>query len=192
MLIGIIGLTDSGKDEVLQIITTANKNTTIINTNKIYSLLFSNPLYINELRKTFGQIILNKDKTISRDSLNLIVLRGSENSRKLHEIMARYGIKIIQDIQSQHSTQTDIIIDIGLLLNFGLSEICDKIIIPTATKETRAKRLAERAKISYEDALKRVSIQRELTYNNNNCMYITTDNCIDDGIKQELFNFIKK
>lgn len=193
MLIGVTGLTNSGKEQILDLLKSEYEDYIVINTTKLYSLLIKDALYTAELIAKFGKDIVDKNKKVTRETINRIAMKGNGSATKLNELTSRYGIKIIHNIENQQQNEIPIIIDVASLLDFGFADICDKVVISTARKEIRAKRLSEKTNISYESALERLSIQRTLEYDKDNCIYVITEgNAMNNATKKIIIDFIKK
>lgn len=188
MLIGLVGLTCSGKEDILSILTNKYKNYILIDSCQIYTLLLKDPLCIAELTMNFNKLI-NKNQKITKETLNNIIMSGSGNAAKLNNLLLRYTNKIIQNIKNTKSDSKFIIINVTSLTDFDLINICDKVIISTASDSIRAQRLSKRINIPYDVALNRVSNQRSIDANLQKSIYISTDNKIDE---ESIFDFINK
>lgn len=186
MLIGLAGLTCSGKEDILSILINKYKNYILIDSSKIYTLLLKDPLCIAELTMNFNKLI-NKNQKITKETLNNIIMSGSKDAKELNNLLLRYTNKIIKNIKNTESDSKLIIINVTSLTDFDLINICDKVIISIASDSIRAQRLSERINIPYDMALNRISIQRPIAANLQNSIYISTDNKIN---KESIFNFI--
>ena len=164
IVIGLTGPSGAGKGEAAKIFTTYKMD--VIDADAIYhSLLVPPSDCLCEIADTFGDGVLNPDKTLNRAALASLVF-GIENFEKLsilNSITHKYVcIKIRNVMHDLESTGKEVcVIDAPLLIESGLFEDCDFVICILADKETRINRIMNRDNISADDAKRRVSSQKD-------------------------------
>ena len=114
---------------------------------------------LEELRLAFGDSVINPDGTLNRKTLAKIVFADDNKLSLLNSIthpkIAQMVIKTIETCGSHK-----VIIDAAaLLVCKTLMDICDKIIVVCANKETRISRIMTRDSLTYEEAKSRINSQ---------------------------------
>lgn len=117
-----------------------------------------------EIVEHFGEGIVNDDLTINRQKLADIVFSDKQKLAKLNQIV-HPGVfeedeRITNEIKS-HDPDALIIKDIPLLFEVGRHIPVDKIVVVSASEETRLRRLEEKG-IIREDARNRMESQLPL------------------------------
>ncbi len=109
----------------------------------------------------FGSKILNEDLTLNREKLGQIVFDNPEKLEKLnqltHPAVFEVASERVKEIEKTDSAAI-IIKDVPLLIETGIHKTVDKVIVVSATKENRLRRLMDRG-FSHEEAEKRIASQ---------------------------------
>ncbi len=108
--------------------------------------------------QTFGQFILNPDKTINRQLLGQIVFSNPQALSKLEAITHPIIRGAINTLVSR-AKQRVIVIEAIKLLDGELAEACDVVWVVDASPETQLKRLIEKRKMTEADARQRMLAQ---------------------------------
>lgn len=186
VIIGITGPSGSGKGEVSKYM--LHSGFSVIDADAVYHDLITPPSKcLDELTRTFGRNILTAGGLLNRETLSGIVFqKGNEDKLEaLNEITHRHvSDKIKKIICSMKAMGAPVcIIDAPLLIEAGLSSLCDIKISVLADKEIRTSRIMKRDNISSERALMRINSQKPdefyiensdfTVYNNGNIAELT-------------------
>ncbi len=124
---------------------------------------------------TFGDRVLNPDLTINRCYLGELVFNDRLSLERLNQIThPLIREEICKQIQEQ--TGEMVIIDAPLLIETGLQEIVDKIIVVTASRDTQIKRLKMRNLFSDLQIETRIDSQLPLEAKIEKADYIINNN----------------
>lgn len=163
-IIGLTGGIASGKSTVLQVL--KDQGAFIINADKIaHEVIEAGKPAWKEIVAFFGDQILNEDQQINRSKLADIVFDHLEYLEILNSITHP---RIIQDFKDTlndiRSVQPDaiVVIEIPLLFEAHLEDICDEIWVVWVDRETQINRLSKRDGLSRSDAIKRIDVQMPL------------------------------
>lgn len=115
----------------------------------------------NEIVQHFGRKILMANGEINRKKLGHIVFSDSEKLKLLNQITHPEIIGRIKDKVEEYKDvgAKVIVIDAAILIEVGLDWYCDSIWLVSVDKETQIRRLMERDKFAYSDALNRINSQ---------------------------------
>lgn len=166
-LIGLTGGIATGKSTVSNML--IDKGYAVIDSDKIAREVVEpqKPAY-NKIAEEFGQDIINKDRTIDRKALGMLIFNDDQARKKLNSIVHPHildeTLKAIEDL----SKSNDIIfLDIPLLFEeyqlftqYGIE--FDEIWLIYTTRDTQIKRLMDRDKTSKEEALKKIEAQIDI------------------------------
>jgi dephospho-CoA kinase len=117
-----------------------------------------------EMATYFGAGILDNDLTINRQKLAKIVFSNKRKLAKLNRIVHPEVFKEdkkLSDEIASHDPDALIVKDIPLLFEVGLNMSVDKIVVVSASEQTRLRRLEEKG-IGREDARNRMNSQLPL------------------------------
>ena len=164
MLIGLTGGIASGKSLVAEELKRLGAH--IIDADEIAREVVRPglPAY-KEIVKEFGEGILNPDKTINRNALGAIVFSNPKLKKRLEQITHPRILdeidKRILAIQDKDS-KAIIIIDAALLIEVGLHNKMDKVVVVYADEKAQIKRSMERDGFTMDEAKQRISSQMPL------------------------------
>jgi dephospho-CoA kinase len=118
---------------------------------------------VAEIRDEFGPEYILEQGTLNRRALGRLVFSDPEALRRLNKIVFPKLVEATKERLDEVSGQCDlVVVDAAILYQAGLDMLVDKVIAVTAEKEIRIARIVKRDKLSYEEALVRVSGQGEL------------------------------
>ena len=162
MIVGITGSIGSGKSLVASEL--ARLGAYVIDLDVIArELVESGMPAVAEIRDEFGPEYILEQGTLNRRALGRLVFSDPEALRRLNGIMFPKLVKAAKERLDEVSGQCDlVVVDAAILYQAGLDKLVDKVIAVTAEKEIRIARIVKRDKLSYEEALVRVSGQGEL------------------------------
>ena len=185
-IIGITGNTGSGKSIVCETIEEIGGY--IIDADELAhdAILRRNDAY-NKITEIFGTDILSDDNgnEIDRKKLGGIVFGDNEKldilTKIVHKQVICKSLEIIKAIQSAPDAYKLIAIDGPLLYEAGMDKICDAVILITAPKDVRLKRLFARDDIDEATAEKRDSSRKSADEYADRVDYtIKNDGCVDE------------
>jgi len=156
-IIGITGSFGSGKSAVAGIF--ASYGARIIDADKIAhrSLSRGSKVY-KKIISAFGRQVIGKNEEISRSMLGKIVFNDRKELKKLNSIIHPEIIRVIKK-RIKAIKKGVIILDAPLLLEAGLRNKVDKLIVVTVDKNTQLKRLLKKTSLKRPDILKRIKSQ---------------------------------
>jgi dephospho-CoA kinase len=157
IILGVTGSFGSGKSTVAGIFKSFGAK--IIDADKLAhkSIGPGNPAY-KKIIKAFGKDILRKNKIIERRKLAAIVFNNKKLLKKLNNIIHPEVIRTIKS-QIKNSHSKIIVLDVPLLIEAGLRELVDKIIVVKITRIEQIKRIQKKTTLSKTDILKRIKYQ---------------------------------
>ena len=189
-VIGITGPSGSGKGECSKYMLSCGYS--IIDADAIYhDLLIPPSKCLDELVREFGKQILTAGGLLNRETLASLVF-GEENKERLlrlNEISHRHVTDKIQKIIcSMRAMGAPVcVIDAPLLIEAGLTSMCDFVISVLADKETRIQRIMTRDKIDIDRATRRIDSQKSDDFYIGNSDYTV----YNDSHKQSLFDTLR-
>jgi len=160
-IIGLTGGTGSGKSTVAAM---AKKYGAAVIDADIIARKIVEPGQeaLREIVKFFGQDILLESGQLNRRKLGDIVFNDKEKLKELNRITHPHIINEIKkeiEIIKNNGEYNSIIIDAAVLIDSGLSLLCDEIWVVTADKEIRLKRIMERDRLEENSAISRINSQ---------------------------------
>ncbi len=166
-VIGITGPSGAGKGEVSGILL-EKYGFTVIDADKVYHSLVSAPSKcLEEIKDAFGGDVISHDGSLNRSALSKLVF-GEKNRERLlllNSITHKYVASEIKDtVSTLKKAEKNCVIDAPLLIEAGLTDICDITLAVLADEDIRAERISARDKISHADALLRISSQKNAEF----------------------------
>lgn len=106
----------------------------------------------------FGRQILKTNNQIHRDRLAHLVFNNKNYLQKLNKIMHPAIIRIIDD-EIKTSKARLIVLDAPLLIEAGLRNMVDKLIVVKLSRRQQIQRLLKKTRLTKKDILKRIKQQ---------------------------------
>ena len=173
-IIGITGNSGSGKSTVSKMIS-ENYEAKIIDADKIAKeMTMNNGEYLQAIKQTFGEDVI-KDNTLDRKKLADIVFSNKTEKEKLDSLTFEYVVRRIKEEIKKAQLKSDIkyiVLDVPLLFESKLNEVCNYTIGVTAPKIEKIKRICKRDKLSEEKALQRLNSQPDDEFFIQQCDFI--------------------
>lgn len=115
-----------------------------------------------EIVRSFGNGLLNPDRTLNRQALGSLVFHDKSKLRRLERIIhprvAREQARLTKQAQ-RNNPKAVVVYDVPLLFEAGIDKRMDKIIVVTADRETQIARLKKRNRLSRAEAIRRIQSQ---------------------------------
>jgi dephospho-CoA kinase len=115
------------------------------------------PVVLRNLEKSFGNAILNSDGTLNRRMLGRLAFSNPEAHQKLNEIVHPGLLKILKSDLKKTKSKL-IVIDAALIFEWGIADWCNYILVVTARRDIRLKRLKSQG-LSRREAEDRINSQ---------------------------------
>lgn len=194
-ILGVTGPSGSGKTTLCSLIQ-KNYNAIIINADNIAKTLSldSDTEYFKKIVNLFGNEILNDDRNLNRKAIAKIIYNNHEKRKKLNELTFKYVTKEIRNqiIIAKKDKFDYIVIDVPLLYEAKIEEICDKVIAVIAEDKKKIIRICIRDNISKDSAIKRLQIQNDNKFFIKKADEIIYNNGTMISLEKSLKEIIKK
>ncbi|MBQ9971939.1 MAG: dephospho-CoA kinase [Firmicutes bacterium] len=189
IIIGLTGGIGTGKSTVSDYL--RSKGITIVDADRIaHEITEPGQPALKKLKEVFGEDIILDGDILDRKLLAARAFSSEENT-KLLEIITHGAIKDEMESQitsARVNNEKMLILDVPLLVEAGLYEMCDKVWIVTADKTVRYDRIRLRDNMSDEEIEARMN--RQLSDEERNKY---ADEIIDNsGGKEELYNRLEE
>jgi len=161
IILGVTGSFGSGKTTVARQL--SHLGAKIIDADKIAHRIIKpgNRIY-ERIVKTFGKYILKDGRTIDRHKLSRIVFNNKNALKKLNSIMHPEIIRIIRR-QIKTTRSRVVALDAPLLIEAGLENIVDRLIVVKVNRKKQIERLLDKTSLSRTSILKRIHRQVPLS-----------------------------
>ncbi len=119
------------------------------------------PAVFRNLVRAFGKKILHADGTLDRRQLGSIVFASPEDHKKLNQIVHPTLLKILKsDLNKFRKSRKPrlVVIDAALIYEWAIANWCDYILVVTARRDLRLKRLSAQG-LTRRQAEDRISSQ---------------------------------
>ncbi len=166
MIIGVTGTLASGKSAVARLIA-SSKDAKLLVADKItHSIIEDDKEVSSHLISLFGRHILDKEGKINRKKLAEIVFSDREKLKTLCRVVHPRVIGKIKDSTQKEldkNKKAFVVIDAPLLLEAGLEDFCDSVIVVTSSIENILSRAHRHNGLSEKEALKRIRAQMPIS-----------------------------
>lgn len=135
------------------------------------NLVGSGEEYYYEIVKTFGEEILTSLHEIDRKKLAQIVFSSKKEKEKLDKITYKYVVPKIAEEAKKFEKFSLSVIDVPLLFESKLNEICDMTIGVIANKNVCVERITKRDNIDRKEAIARINSQNQEDFFKEKCNY---------------------
>ena len=163
--VGLTGGIASGKNTVSRIF--ASFGAKVLDADEVARevLLPGQPAW-TRLRQAFGQEFLHADGTVKRKKLRNLVFTDPEKRSQLNAIVHPAVMREINrrsEILSSSVRTEVLLVDVPLLLEVGVANRFDKIVVVYVSESVQIKRLLQRDGISEEEAKQALTVQMPLS-----------------------------
>lgn len=160
VLVGLTGTFGSGKSTVAHLF--EELGAFLIDADSLaHEALFEGSACYSEITKVFGQDLVLADGKIDRGSLAKVIFKSSEARKKLESIIHPYVFKRIAE-EITAADQNIIVMEVPLLYEVGLNELCDHVVVVSCSEGTVKQRLKEKG-FSEDEIIKRQAAQMKLS-----------------------------
>lgn len=189
-VIGITGSIGSGKSTISNHLHEMGYE--IIDCDKIsHDMLLPNSKGYIEVINEFGKDIIDESGYINRKKLGSIVFSKKEKLKKLNSILHPI-IKEQVELEISKCQDALIFIDCPLLFETDFIDLCDCSICVFVDMDTQIRRIMNRDKVSFPEAIKKINAQMPLKEKVKLADYVI-DNCHSVGdIDWQLQQLLKK
>lgn len=155
MIIGITGGSGAGKSFISEIF--AEKGFKIVDADAIAkNIMDTDGELVENIGKVFGKEFITVEGKVDRRALGRLVFA---DAKKRETLNAMTHPKIIEQIKQNALEGGNVVIDIPLLKNSSIEEICDVKIAVLCDRKTRIARIMTRDKIDRKTAENRINSQ---------------------------------
>jgi len=163
--VGLTGGIASGKSTVSKIFTSFGAK--VLDADEVARevLLPGQPAW-TRLRQVFGQEFFHPDGTVKRKELRKLVFADPEKRSQLNAIVHPEVMKEIErrsEILSSAVQNGVLLVDVPLLLEVGVANRFDKIVVVYVSESVQINRLQQRDGISEEEAKQTLKVQMALS-----------------------------
>lgn len=123
---------------------------------------------LKALVESFGEEILNTDKTLNRKALAKAAFSSQEKTKLLNDTIFPF----IKELVLKEMQGTKILLDAPTLFESGINEVCHKTIAVLSNKKNRLERIIKRDNLTEEEALLRMSAGKSDDFYLKNADYI--------------------
>jgi dephospho-CoA kinase len=151
------------------------------------------PAVLRNLVKAFGSEILNSNRTLNRRKLGSIAFSDIEAHRTLNQIVHPQLLKILRaDLKTLNKNAKSklAVIDAALIFEWGIADWCDYILVVTANRDIRLKRLVAQG-LSRHQAEDRIRSQIPDRDKIALADYVIKNNGTRSGLRKEINKFLK-
>jgi dephospho-CoA kinase len=137
----------------------------------------------------FGPKIIHDDGTLDRARLGSAVFSDREQREVLNKLLHQLILeRIKKDIDAMSSTRPSaiVIVELPLLIECGLQNDFDCIIVVSTSKELQRKRLVERNGLTEEEAIKRIQAQFDTQAKEAYADYIISNSGSIESLKDQV------
>ena len=176
-IIGILGGICSGKSSVAAEF--AKLGCALIDADRIARQLLDNDDVKNHLTETFGDAILNPDRSVNRDTLARIVFDDPQKTAQINDIIHPKVLNKCERLIAGFKARPDIpaiVLDMPLLMEVGWHKRCDKLIFVDCQDHIKAERAEKKHFLSKNQLKKRENLQISLDTKLNIAHYIVDNN----------------
>ena len=189
-IIGITGVSGSGKTTISKMIQ-QQCEAEVIDADKIAKdLTQGDTEYLREIITEFGEKILDENHKLKRQELANIIFEDKTKKEKLDKLTQKYVVEEIKR-QIEKSKAQLIILDVPLLFESKLNEICNITIGVIANQQEEIQRICARDNITVEQAMARLKNQNANEFFIENCDYIV-ENTNLENTQEELNKILLK
>lgn len=176
VLLGITGPSGGGKGCVAKIF--AQRGFAVIDADQVArDVVLPGQPVLAALADRFGGDIIKADGTLDRRLLAQRAFSSQEETKALNQIMHGEICRRMKSLAENYKKSgQNCLFDAPLLIEAGLTELCDRCIAVISSEDVRIARLMERDGISQQEIHNRLSRQQSDDYYTSQCDYTIVNN----------------
>ena len=155
--VGLTGNIGSGKSTVARLFEIMN--VPVFYADQQARVITERKDVLEEIQHTFGSEVIDQTSCLNRKALAAIVFNDGEKLSLLNKIIHPRVITDFTEWCKQYHSFPYILHESAILFESGLAYLCDKVIVVSAPKELRLKRVMLRDHLSHKEVLVRMSNQ---------------------------------
>ena len=176
--VGLTGGIASGKSTVSKIF--ASFGAKVLDADEVARevLLPGQPAW-TRLRQVFGEEFFHPDGTVKRKQLRKLVFADPEKRSQLNAIVHPEVMREINrrsEILSSSAQNGVLLVDVPLLLEVGVANRFDKVVVVYVSESVQINRLQQRDGISEEEAKQALKVQMALSQKVKQADYLNSSN----------------
>ncbi|SDY31724.1 dephospho-CoA kinase [Tindallia californiensis] len=193
-VIGLTGPIGSGKSSVSEILRTNGAQ--IIDADIIArKVVQKGTVLLKKLQNTFGSNILDHEGNLNRRALGKLVFEKDEKREMLNELLHPAIIEEVEkylEVFFNESKAIVAVIDAALLIETGLDQKVDQVWYVDAEVDLRIKRIIQRDKIAFKEAMNRVKAQPGQVENKKKSHIIIDNNGDRHGLSKQVEHYFNQ
>jgi len=140
MLVGLTGSLGSGKSTLARLL--AQRGAVVVDTDRLTHEVIERPALVRELSRTFGADIVRPDGSLDRREIGRRAFAAPEPRESLNQIVRQPLEEAIwQAVEAAGAAgTTPVIVDAPLLLEWGIDDRFDVLVVVTAPEQVRRDR----------------------------------------------------
>jgi dephospho-CoA kinase len=159
LLIAVTGNIASGKSLVAGLF--REKGCALVDADKVaHALYAASPALVREIGHAFGDGVLRADGTLDRARLGERVFGNPAALEALNRLVHPHLLTALrEEIRSARKVMNRVVVDAALIVEWGIREEFDHLVLVTAPESLRLDRLMARTGLSREEAEARIRSQ---------------------------------
>ncbi len=190
-IVGITGITGAGKSTLTKLF--AEKDFAVVDADVIArSVTQKDSPELALLAEAFGADILLSDGSLDRRKLGERAFADAESTQKLNSITHPAILKRIRDaVNDLQKDGRNVVLDVPLLFETGLGQLCDHTVYITADHDVRLQRLQLRDGLCAQEIEKRMQARFDEDYFTQRSDFVLVNNG-QDGLEALFAELFKK
>jgi len=165
VVVGVVGPIAAGKSVVLAAL--ADLGAAVIQADDISrEILLPGRPELEAVRQAFGDEFINPDGSLRRPALAELIFADPTARQRLNDLvhpsMARRITECIQQYRNSPHPPPLVAVEAAVLLEMGLQQLVNKLILVDAPAEVRVQRLMQRDGLAPDEARRRVAVHDQL------------------------------
>jgi len=193
ILIGLTGAPGAGKSLAAEYL--RRKGAAVISGDDTgREVIETYPAALKKLIETFGKGILNPDGSLDRKFLGRIVFADSGELKKLNRIVHPYLLKLLKSKINRCRKSVSrrlVVVDAALIFEWGIESWFDSILVITANRANRIKRLMITG-LTRREAENRIRSQIPQSKKAVRADFVIENNGDKIALRNKVYGFLKK
>jgi len=191
MVIGLTGSFCSGKSYAASVFKSLGAK--VLDADKIaHAALKKGTAEHGKIARTFGPEILNERGNIDRKALAGVVFNDKRALKKLEAIIHPGVVKHIKRAVKKARKNGVIVIDAPLLIEAGLQDLADKLVVVKASQKNQITRCIRKYGTNKEECLKRINSQIPLKMKIKMADFVIDNDGTRKGTKEQIMEIWRK